>query len=154
MSARAQALGDRFEQANSDLITSIEGMDEETWQISRGGDSRTLGVIAHHVASSYRPIMALASGTARGEAPVRSTPEQIDERAAAHAAKYANCTRAETVALLRENGAQAAAQVQTLTDAELDRGAPLTAGEIIERILIGHTTGHTSYIREALQATA
>jgi hypothetical protein len=154
MSARAQALADRFEQANRDLITLIEGMDEATWKTSHGGDTRALGVIAHHVASSYRPIMALANGTARGEAPIRPTPEQIDERAAAHMAKYANCTRGETIALLRENGAQAAAQVQTLTDGELNRGAPLTAGEIIERILIGHTTGHTSYIREALGVIA
>jgi uncharacterized damage-inducible protein DinB len=154
MHARAQTLAAQFEQANNDLIALVERMDATTWKTAHGEDVRTLGVIAHHVANSHRAIMRLALGTAKGEAPVRPTPEQIDERAAAHAVKHAECTREETLILLRDAGKEAAEQVQSLTDAELDQGTPLTAGEIIERILIGHTTGHTSYIQQALQATA
>jgi uncharacterized damage-inducible protein DinB len=154
MSARAQTLADQFEQANHDLIALVEQMDEATWQASHGDDTRTFGVIAHHVASSHRAIMRLVLGTAKEEGVVRPTPAQIDERAAAHAVKHADCTREETIILLRDAGTEAAEQVQSLIDAELDQGAPLTAGEIIERILIGHTTGHTSYIREALEAPA
>jgi hypothetical protein len=154
MSARAQTLADQFEQANNDLIALVARMDETTWQTSRGDDTRTFGVIAHHVGSSHRAIMRLVLGTARGEGVVRATPAQIDERAAAHAVKHAGCTREETVTLLRQGGTEAADQVRALTDAELDQGAPLTAGEIIERILIGHVMGHTEYIQQALQATS
>ena len=59
MSKRAQALADRLEQGAQELITFAEQMSDDEWKVVRPGDGRTVGVIAHHVASAYPVEMGL-----------------------------------------------------------------------------------------------
>ena len=79
----------------------------------------------------------------------------IDKMNAEHAVQYANATKAETLALLRQNGAAAAAMVRGLGDAQLDRvggSMGMSAAQAIERVLIGHVNDHHNSIRKAIGA--
>jgi hypothetical protein len=81
--------------------------------------------------------------------------EMLHKSNAEHAVQHAHTTKAETLALLRQNGAAAAATVRGLGDAELDRvggSMGMTAAQMIERILIGHVNDHHGSIRKAVGA--
>jgi hypothetical protein len=155
MSVRARSLAQQFEQANHDLIATVEGVSDAQWRAKTPGDGRSVGVVAHHVATSHKMIAGLAGAIAHGQPVPAVTMDMIHQGNAAHAAQYANCTRAETLALLRQNGAEALAAVRELGDAGLDRTATLplgtmSAAQVIERILIGHVHDHHGSIRKAL----
>ncbi len=72
--------------------------------------------------------------------------------------QYANCTKQETLALLRKNAATAAGTVRGLSDEQLDRsapvlgGPPMTAQQMVERVLIGHVQEHHGSIRATVGA--
>ena len=158
MSERARALAERFERANRELIQTVERLSEAQWKTQTAGEGWGVNVVAHHVAESHKGIAGLVQRVASGggSAPL-PTMETVHERNAVHARQHADCTKPETLALLRQNGAAAAAIVRGLGDAELDRTAPLPLGtmsvaEVIERILIGHGHGHHGSIRQAIGA--
>ena len=154
MGSRAEALASRFEQVNQDVIAAVDGCSEQQWRQKSGAEDWSVAVTAHHIAGSYVPIARLLRRVALGqEVPVLSR-EQIDQGNAASAERYANCTQAETLDLLRSAGAEAASIVRALSDEQLDRaawvnhqGATLSAQQLAERVLIGHTQEHLSSIR-------
>ena len=86
------------------------------------------------------------------------TPEMIDQANAQHAKEYANCTKEETLDLLRKNGATAASIVRGLSDGDLQRSGTLSGGrqmtgeQVIENILIGHPKSHLASIQAAISA--
>jgi uncharacterized damage-inducible protein DinB len=157
MSERGRSLAQGFDQANSALIATVEGLSDAEWRAATVGDGRSVGVVAHHVAESHRQIAGLAQAIAAGREVPPITMDMIHQGNAAHAARHANCTKAETLALLRQNGAAAAAIVRGLGDPELDRSAALAMGtmsaaQVIERILIGHVQDHHGTIRKTIGA--
>jgi DinB family protein len=157
MSERARILAEQLEQANRDLIHTVEGLSDTQWRAKTPGDGRTVGVVAHHVAASHKSVVGLVGAIAHGQAVPTITMEMIHEGNATHATQHANCTKAETVALLRQNGAAAVATVRGLSETELDRTATfpmgtMTAAQVIERILTGHANDHHGTIRRAIGA--
>jgi uncharacterized damage-inducible protein DinB len=155
MSERARNLAQQLEQANHGLITTIEALSDAQWQAKTPGDGRSVGVVAHHVASSHKTVAGLAGAIAHGQSVPAITMDMIHQGNAAHAAQHANCTKAETLALLRQNGAAAVAAVRGFGDAELDRTTTLPLGtmsvaQVVERILIGHVHDHHGTIKKAL----
>jgi uncharacterized damage-inducible protein DinB len=152
MSERGRSLAARFEQANDELIAAVEQMSDDEWRKTTAAEGWTVGVIAHHVAEAHRALAQLVRRIAAGD-PVALDMDSIHRANAEHARQHADCTRAETVALLRRNGAGAAATVQGLTDAELDRvggRGMMTAAQVVERVLIGHVAQHLGSIRATL----
>ena len=157
MSERARILAEQLEQANRDLIHTVEGLSDTQWRAKTPGDGRTVGVVAHHVAASHKSVAGLVGAIAHGQVVPTITMEMIHEGNATHATQHANCTKAETVALLRQNGAAAVATVRGLSETELDRTATfpmgtMTAAQVIERILTGHANDHHGTIRRAIGA--
>jgi DinB family protein len=157
MSERARILAEQLEQANRDLIHTVEGLSDTQWRAKTPGDGRTVGVVAHHVAASHKSVTGLVGAIAHGQAVPTITMEMIHAGNATHATQHANCTKAETVALLRQNGATAVATVRGLSETELDRTATfpmgtMTAAQVIERILTGHANDHHGTIRRAIGA--
>jgi hypothetical protein len=109
------------------------------------------------VATSHKSVTGLVGAIAHGKAVPTITMDMIHEGNAAHATQFANCTKAETLALLRQHGAAAVATVHGLGEAELDRTVvfpmgTLTAAQVIERVLIGHANDHHGTIRRAVGA--
>jgi hypothetical protein len=155
MSERARTLAQQLEQANHELIKTIEGLSDAQWHAKTPGDGRSVGVVAHHVATSHKSVAGLASAIAHGQTVPNITMDMIHQGNAAHAAQHANCTKAETLALLRQNGGAAVATVRGFSDAELDRTVnfpmgTMTVAQVVERVLTGHAEDHHGTIRRAL----
>jgi uncharacterized damage-inducible protein DinB len=157
MSERARTLAQQLEQANHDLIGTIEGLSDAQWHAKTPGDGRSVGVVAHHVAESHKTVSGLAKAVATEQPVPNITMDMIHQGNASHAAQHANCTKAETLALLRQNGAAAVATVRAFGDAELDRTVALPMGtlsvaQLVERVLTGHAQDHHGTIRKAVGA--
>ena len=158
MSSRAEVLARRFEQTNEELIAAVEGCSDEQWRTTCPGEQWSVGVTAHHVATSHVPIAGVVRALATGQPLPPITSEMIDAGNAEHARQFANCSREETVEQLRSAGLEAASIVRSLSDEQLDNGAELpilngqrvSAGQFAEMVLIGHPTGHLESIRAAL----
>jgi hypothetical protein len=121
-------------------------------------DSRSVGVIVHHVASVYPIEIDLARTIASGKAVTDVTWEAIAELNARHAREQAGITKAAALELLRRNSREAAAAVREFTDNELDQaapfslsfGAPVTAQFVIEDHALRHSWHHLAAIRKSL----
>jgi uncharacterized damage-inducible protein DinB len=157
MGQRSDDLAARFEAANNALIDTVQQCSDDQWKKTCSGEGWSVGVTAHHVASSHGPVAGLAQGIANGQQLPAITMEMIDAGNAQHAQEHANCTKEETIDLLRRDGQAAAEMVRGLSDEQLDRsqalpllgGPQMSAQQIIEMILIGHPTEHTAHIKEA-----
>jgi uncharacterized damage-inducible protein DinB len=155
MASRGQELAQRFEQANEEMIRAVEGCSDEQWRAKCAGEGWSVGVVAHHVAGGHQGIAGLVNAVATGQPVPSITMEQIDQGNAQHAQQHANCTKQETLDMLRQNGEAAAGTVRGLSDEQLSRtapllgGPPMSAGQMVERILIGHVQGHLDSIKQA-----
>lgn len=155
MSEHARNLAQQLEQANQALIATVEGLSDAQWRAKTPDDGRTVGVVAHHVASSHKQVAGLVGAIAHGQPVPTITMDMVHQGNAAHAAQHANSTKAETLALLRQNGAAAVATVRGLGEAELGRTATFPMGamsvaQVVERVLIGHAQGHHGSIKKAI----
>jgi ubiquinone/menaquinone biosynthesis C-methylase UbiE len=159
-SRRAAALADRLEDGVDGLVEFAEGLSDVEWNtpMSGGNDSRTVGVIVHHVASMYPIEIGAARAIASGTAVTDVTWDVVAGINARHASEYNGATKAETLELLRRNSQEAAAAIREFTDAELDQaapfslsfGAPVTAQFVIEDHAMRHSWHHLWRIRKVL----
>jgi hypothetical protein len=158
MGSQAELLVQSFEQANGELIELLERCSDQQWRASCQGEGWPVAVTAHHIAWGHEAIGDFVRLLASGQQLPPITREMLDQMNAEHAQQYANCDRAVTIELLRRNGQAAAETVRRLNDEDLERSAPLTlaggapfsARQMIERVLIGHVRDHTASIRTAL----
>jgi uncharacterized protein (TIGR03083 family) len=154
MSERARTLANQFEHENRELIATVERLSDAQWKAKTAGEGWSVGVVAHHVAGGHQGVAGLVQKIANGES-FSFDMAMVHKGNAEHAVQFARVTKAETLALLRQNGAAAAATVRGLDDAQLDRvggSMGMTAAQAIERILIGHVQDHHGSIREAIGA--
>jgi hypothetical protein len=162
MSKRAQALAERIERGARELAAFIEGCSEAEWRELCPNEGRTVAVVAHHVASAYAVETDLVKVLASGQPIIGVTEEVVDQANAGHAKAQADCTREETLALLRKNSAIAAQTIRELADEQLDSAAlvslhwdaPLTTQYLIEEHPISHSFRHLASIRAAVKASA
>src|SRR5215213_923631 len=159
MSKRSYELARRLELGALALEAFASSLTEFEWQSRVPGDGRKIGVVVHHVASVYPIEIQLAQTLARGQAIEGVTPEVVNKMNADHAKKFEGVTKEETVELLRQNSAAAAAAIRVFTDDELDQAAPvslnanapLTCQFIVEDHAVRHSYHHLARIRAALQ---
>jgi DinB family protein len=156
---RAELLADRIEEGAAGLATFVEGLSDVEWRRPVSGmDSRSVGVIVHHVAGVYPIEVDLARAIASGKAVTDVTWEVVAKLNDNHAHEQAGVTKAAALELLRRNSHEAAAAVRKFTDDELDRaapfslsfGAPVTAQFVIEDHALRHSWHHLAAIRKAL----
>lgn len=143
----------RFEAAHAGFTRLIESLDDEQWahlgknfpqRINDEDESRPVGVIAHHVAISGPRIIDRIRLTLAGEAP---PPTDFRQRNAEEALANARVSRQEVVDLLRSTQRQIAEAVRAIPDHQLETSidtpaGPMTVAQRLERVLIGHITGH------------
>jgi hypothetical protein len=157
MGARAEALAQRFEEANGQMITLVEQTPEPAWRLRCKDEGWSVGVTAHHVAANHLLILDSTRALVGGAPLPPNVVELSDQFNAEHAQTHAGCTREETVELLRRNGDTVAAFIRSLSDEQLDRCSPIpffdnalwTTEQWIENILIGHAGMHMPSIRAA-----
>jgi uncharacterized damage-inducible protein DinB len=150
--AWAEELADRFVRANEELIALAEGCSEAQWRARCDAEGWPVGVVVHHVADDYAALLAVIEAVAvGGPAPV-VTRKELAGRNAEHARRFAACTREETVALLRRNGAAVARVIRGLDDDQLRRtgevlGRETSVAQLVETVLLAHVRGHMASIR-------
>ena len=159
MSERAQALAERFERANEELIATIAGCADDHWRASCSDTGWAVGVQADHLGVGQAFIAERIEGIARGEAapPVpMATIEQINDQRAGQAADIG---KEEAIALLRQNGAAMAGMIRGLDEEQLGRTGQIVAElpvlsveRWIENLAIGELERHGGCIRQAIGA--
>ena len=157
MSDRANGLAAKFEKVNEEAIKTVEGCSDEQWQAICKDEGWSVGITAHHIASGLTPILGLIRVMAAGGQFPALTMEQIDQGNAKHAQDFANCSKQETLEILRRDGAAAANAVRGLSDEELDKSAvilarapSMTTEQGIQDVLIASTAGHLESIRATI----
>ncbi len=158
MSQRSNALADRLEQGARDLAAFASGLTDLEWRTPIPKDGRKIGVAVHHVATMYPLEIQLAQTLAAGKPVAGVTWDAVHELNAGHAGKYDAVTKEAALELLRENSTAAATAIRALSDAELDRSAPvslnsdapLTCQFMLEDHAVRHSYHHLAAIRRAL----
>ena len=154
MTNRSEQLANQFEETNNTLLSLISGLSDEQWAKRCPDEGWTVGVTAHHVSESIGTLTGLVQAVAAGAAVPPITAEALDQGNADHAKRAAGVTREETTALLRQNIASGAAAIRTFNDNQLAKTVvlpmgELTAGQVVELIMIGHTGMHIGGIKAA-----
>jgi len=161
---RAARYAAEFEAAQERLIRRLESLTDEQWRrpgrnypqrLNQEDERRTVGVIAHHVAIAAPRLLERIQALAEGRPLPPLAPEAVSRDNDRHAAEHAGVTREEVLRLLREQRPRIAAALRAIPDHCLDRSGPspagpLTVGERIERVLIGHIDAHLGSIEAAL----
>ena len=158
MSKRANVLSERIKTGAETLARFSAGLTETEWQTPVQGDGRSVGVVVHHVASSYPVEIQLAKTLASGQPITGVTMKVVDEMNAKHAQENTAIGQQETLDLLSKNSKAAADAVRVLSDTELDNSAtvslnadaPLTTQFFIEDHALRHSFHHLAKIKETL----
>jgi Mycothiol maleylpyruvate isomerase N-terminal domain len=157
MRVKAETLAKQFETKAAEATRLLEGLTDAEWKMVTEAEKWTVGVTAHHVASSHETIANLLTTVAAGQSVPNFTLDMLHAINAKHAQDYANCTRAETIELHTKGAATAAAVVRALGDDQLGKsgtvitGAPaMTAEQVITDVLINHIDDHFGSIRRTV----
>jgi len=158
MSDRSEALAARLEAGETKLAEFAATLSETEWQTPVPHDGRKIGVVVHHVASVYAIEINLAQSLAAGQPITAVTWDAVHAMNRDHAKQNDGVTKEAALALLGANSATAAAAIRALSDAELDRAAPvslngdapLTCQFMLEDHAVRHSYHHLARIRAAL----
>jgi DinB superfamily len=156
---RSQALAERLEQGARALAALAGALTDAQWQARIPKDGRKVGVVVHHVATMYPLEIQLAQALASGNAIEGVTWDAVAEINAKHAAENDGVTKEAALDLLRRNSAAASAAIRALSDAELDKAAPvslnadapLTCQFFIEDHALRHSYHHLAKIKGAVK---
>ena len=156
--SRSGLLADDFGAAQQRFIKLVESLADEKWRMKgvntpelRQNDedeSRTVGVIAHHVASTQPWIMSRIRAIIEDEP---TPPVDFKIINAKHAVEHGGATKAEVVGMLKQNLHRITDEVRAIPDHMLDKERQLPTGVMtvqqrIERVLIGHMKAHQASI--------
>jgi hypothetical protein len=158
MNNRSELLATRLEAGATALAAFAATLSETEWQTPVPHDGRKIGVVVHHVASVYPIEIHLAKELAAGRPITAVTWEAVHTMNRDHAKENDGVTKEAALALLASNSATAAAAIRALSDAELDRAAPvslnsdapLTCQFMLEDHAVRHSYHHLAKIRAAL----
>ncbi|HEV7214484.1 MAG TPA: DinB family protein, partial [Chloroflexota bacterium] len=157
-SARARALAWRFEKANAELLAMIATCTPEQWSAACADTGWTVAVQAHHIAVNEAMFPEIVRNALAGHPLPPMTMARLDAINALHAEEFADATVGETVALLRQNGPDAAQYYRSLTDEHLattfalGEGNLVSVAELIEEHALDEIGRHGGYIRSAIGA--
>ncbi|MGH2586765.1 MAG: maleylpyruvate isomerase N-terminal domain-containing protein [Dehalococcoidia bacterium] len=159
MPSQSKQLADQFSRANDELIAVVDRCSDAQWRSVCPAEGWTVGVTAHHVADDYAALMEVIEALAAGRSVPAWTRELLDQRNAAHAERFARCTKHDTLTLLRRNGSALAHIICGLSDEQLTRTArvpdqEVSIADIAGRLLPGHIRGHLASIRTQLEEIA
>jgi DinB superfamily len=157
MGTRSEALAKQVEAKVQEAVAVIEQLSDTNWRQVTETEHWTVGVTAHHLANALEPVASMVTAIASGQSRGHFTKAMLDEMNARHAQEYANCTKAETIALLKRGAAAATAMVRGLTDDQLAKSGtvftdapPMTAEQLITGGLITHFEAHLGSIRKTV----
>jgi hypothetical protein len=138
-------------------VAVIEKLSGADWKKVTDVEHWMVGVTAYHLASALEPGAGIVSTIVSGHSWGNFTRATLDEMNARHAQEHANCTKAKTIALLKNSAAAAAAVVRGLHDDQLAKSGtvftdvpPITVEQVITSGLIAHINAHFGSIRKTV----
>jgi hypothetical protein len=151
-------LAGRFAAANQAMIDLIVGAPEDAMGRMCDAEGWSVAAVGAHVAVSHDFLVERVWRIVAGEASPPVDPVAFHAQNARAAEEHARLGRDEVVALLRAHGAQAAAFLGGLSDDDLEctrsipamSEQPVTAEQVVERVLIGHVNAHLESLRQTL----
>ncbi len=156
MGAKSEALAKQFEAKVQDAVVTLEKLRDADWQKVTEAEKWPVGVTAHHFAGVPEQIAKMVEAVVAGQS-LTFTSEMLDQMNARHAKDYAQCTKAETIALLKKGAATAAAVIRGLRDEQLTKSGtvfsdapPMTAEFLIIGALLNHIDEHFGSIRRTV----
>ncbi|GAB4207335.1 MAG: hypothetical protein OHK0022_35450 [Roseiflexaceae bacterium] len=159
MSQRAEQLAATFEAICGELVAAVAGCTDAQWQRPSTAEGWPVNVLAHHVAEVQGAFNQILSRLATGETYTPgSSMERVHASNQQHAREYAGVGKAEVLDLLQANGAAGVELIRRLSDGQLDQAAgvyggnPLSVGQVVEWIIIGHASEHLESLRATLVA--
>lgn len=159
MGAKGEAFARQLEAKVEEATAVLEKLSDADWKKATAAEKWTVGVTAHHLARSYEPVTHIIKTLAAGQGLPNFTPQMLDEMNAQHAKEFANCTKPETIALLKKGAGAAATFVRGLSDADLAKAGtvftgmpPMSAEEMVKRALLGHIDEHIGSIRKTIDS--
>jgi hypothetical protein len=154
MGAQGETFAKQFEAKAQEVTAAIERLSDADWKKVTAAEKWSVGVVAHHVASSHQGICGLIKMLADGKPGPTIPMDMIHAGNAKHAQEFANVTKADTLALHKTNAAAAAGILRGIADAEFDRSGtvlngmpPMSAGQLAGGLLCGHVDEHLGSIR-------
>ena len=156
MGAKSEALAKQLEGKVQEAMATLEKLGDADWKKVTEAEKWSVGVTAHHLAGVPEQISKMVEAVVAGGS-LDFTNDMIDERNAKHAKDYANCTKAETIELLKKGAAVAAAVIRGLSDDQLAKSGivladapPMTAEQLITGGLLNHIDRHFGSIRKTV----
>jgi DinB superfamily len=158
MNKRSEALASRLEAGAAALAAFAAILSDAEWQTRLPRDGRKVGVVVHHVASTYPIEIHLAKLLAARQSVTAVTWDAVATMNRDHAKENDGVTKDAALALLAMNSSAAAAAIRGLSDAELDGAAPvslnsdapLTCQFMLEDHAVRHSYHHLAGIQAAL----
>ena len=157
MGAKGEELAKKFEAKAQDVTTALEKLSDADWKKVTDAEKWSVGVTAHHIASSHELIAGLAKTVATGGALPGLTMDAIHAMNAKHAQDFTGCTKAETLALHKKGAATAAAIVRGIPDADFGKSAvvlggvpAMTAEQLASGLLCGHIDEHLGSVKKTV----
>jgi DinB superfamily len=153
MAGRSEALAKQFEAKAQEATALFEKLSDADWKKVTAAEKWPVGVTVHHIASSHAGLSGVVKMLGDGKGPSIQM-DMIHAGNAKHAQEFADCTKADTIALHKKNAAAAAAIVRGLSDAQLDNKGvvlqgmpPMSASDLAGGLLCGHIDEHLNSIR-------
>ncbi len=156
---RVEQYAAQFAAIDEEIRSTIAGCSASDWRRACVDEGRTIGVVAHHIATVEGFFAGIIRASSAGQsASPGFSADDVDPMNARHAEDFATAGKAETLDLLRANGTRTTDAIAALDDAQLDQVAGVFAGhemrvaQIVELGLLGHFQGHLANIRASLAA--
>jgi len=157
MGARGEALAKQIEAKAKDAAATLDKLTEADWKKVTEAEKWTVGATAHHLAGGLEAVSGIVTGLVAGHLPGNFTRGMLDQMNAQHAKEHANCSKAETAALLKKGAATAAATVRVLSDEQLAKSGtvfsdapPMTVEQLVQGGLVMHIDEHFGSIRKTV----
>ena len=156
MSTRSEDLAAKVERSASDLLAVVEASTPDQWSAPCSDGEWSQGFAAFHAAAAIGPIAKRVKEVADGQPFQQMTLDEINAGNAEQAKEHTDCTRSETLDLIKTSAPAAVSMVRLLSDSQLDRkvhlmdGMPETTVEmLIQLALVGHAVYHLQTIKGA-----
>ncbi len=148
---RAEELAAAFVEAIDSVIKTVEALTGEQWRLKTAAEGWSVCVVAHHIAVTSG-IMGLEGILSGNPTLIIEDISNIDERNAQHAQEFADCTKDETLELLRHISSRVEQLVAGLTDDQLKARkvarseglarVPVTDEQWIAIMMLTHIASH------------
>ena len=154
MTTASKALAARLKAFNDELIRFIQTLDPQTWHKTCDSENWPINVVAHHIGYGHYRAFGLAKQLSSGAPVPEFSHDAVDAMNKAHAAKFADCTKEEVLAILEKYGTAMAGFVDGLTDEQLNRtgnvpamGGSFSAKQILEVMVLESGEAHMVSMR-------